>query len=208
MKAEKYLICLIVAVLIFMCGDEINSIRNGVRTSAIERQGNLHAANETVPRLMETESSIKNNVNASPVNLRGNITVRVERFVSSGGDKCYRYVVDNDTDQEVRAIDVGKEKGADLNELAELPLGWSQSTAHTGFEESRNSRSLVEPIATEDQDKIFVTTKSFRAAPRNTNGFEVCVQNEWDVNYQTSHWIAYLYDGSEIAGKLESLSDN
>jgi hypothetical protein len=131
----------------------------------------------------------------------------VKRFISNKGNKCYRYTVTNNTNQEIRGIDIGTEKSTDLAELVELPLGWSESTKDdAAFEESSKSKSLIEPIGVEEQDNIFITTKSFQLEAGKTNSFHVCMQNKWDSNYQTSHWIAYMTGGTDLAGKLINLN--
>jgi hypothetical protein len=64
---------------------------------------------------------------------------------------------------------------------------------------------LIEAWAAEDQDRIFIMTKSFQVNAGKTNSFYVCMQNKWDSNYQTSHWVAYMSDGSDVVGKLINL---
>jgi len=207
MKAKTYFFRLLITLLTFLFSIGVYAVWRNLQTNTNIYQINIAAPQiESVPLVTETDDS-HNKLESvcCSKQLIGNVTVNVKRFVSKKGNKCYRYAVKNNTNQEIRGIDIGVEKITDLAELIALPLGWSESTKRAGFEESRNSKSLVEPIATEDQDNIFITTKSFQVETGKTNSFYVCMQNKWDSNYQTSHWIAYMYDGSDRTGELINL---
>ncbi len=207
MKTKTYIFRLTIALLTFLFSIGVYAVWNNSQANKNTLQTNIALPiSEALPVVNEIDNSnADKTTSCSKVEAKGNIDVKVKRFISSKGNKCYRYAVTNNTNQEIRGIDVGTEKSTDLAELIEIPLGWSESSIKHGFDEARNSKSLIEAIAVEEQNNIFITTKSFQVDARKTNSFYVCMQNKWDSNYQTSHWIAYMYDGSDIAGKLINL---
>ncbi len=207
MKAKKHIFHLIIALLTFLFSISIYAAWSNIQEDKNTRQSNTASpTSKVLPVVKEIDNSNAGKIIAClKVEAKGNIDVKVKRFISSKGNKCYRYAVTNNTNQEIRRIDVGIEKSTDLAELVEIPLGWSESPVKHGFDEARNSKSLIEAIAVEEQNNIIITTKSFQVKAGKTNSFYVCMQNKWDSNYQTSHWIAYMYDGSDIAGKLINL---
>jgi hypothetical protein len=209
MKPKTYIFRLTIALLTFLFSISVYAAWNNSQANKNILQNNIVSPiSEVLPIVKETDNSNADKITScSKVELKGNVAVKVERFISSKGNKCYRYTVTNNTNQEIRGIDVGTEKSTDLAELVELPLGWSESTKdEAAFEESPNSKSLIEPIVVEEQENIFITTKSFQVDAGKTNNFYVCMQNKWDTNYQTSHWIAYMSDGSDVVGKLINLN--
>jgi hypothetical protein len=207
MKAKKHIFHLIIALLTFLFSISVYAAWSNFQEDKNTGQSNTaFPMNEELQVAKEIDNSNANKITyCSKGEANGNVAVKVKRFISRKGNKCYRYTVKNNTNQEIRGITVGQEKSTDLTELVELPLGWSESPVNHGLDEARNSKSLIEAWAAEDQDNIFIMTKSFQVGAGKTNSFYVCMQNKWDSNYQTSHWIAYMYDGSDITGKLINL---
>ncbi|HXG84081.1 MAG TPA: hypothetical protein VNI84_08645 [Pyrinomonadaceae bacterium] len=209
MKATSWFFRLSITFLTFLFGIGAYAIWYNSQTSVNTRQINLVPTQiELVPSANETDNSNnKLKTISCRKQLTGNVTVEVKRFVSKKGSNCYRYTVKNNTNQELRGIDIGAEKETDLAELVELPSGWIFAPDINGkpFVELRNSKSLVEPIACEEQNNIFISAKSFHLKAGKTGSFPVCMQSKWDSTYQTSHWIAYMFDGSDVAGKLINL---
>jgi hypothetical protein len=207
MKVKTYIFRLLISLLTFLLSIGVYTVLSNFQENKNTHQSKISLPmSKALPVIKEIDNSNADKVTScSKGELKGDVTVKVKRFVSSKGNKCYRYTVKNNTDQEIRGIDVGTEKSTDLAELVEIPLGWSESPIKYGLKESGGSKSLIEAWAAEGQDKIFITTKTFQVETGKTNGFYVCMQNKWDSNYQTSHWMAYMQDGSDLAGKLINL---
>lgn len=207
MKAKFCIFYFAVVLATFLFSIGVYAVWNNFQANINTHQSNAaQPVTENLPAAKEINNSNDDKViSCSKRKLQEHIAVKAKRFISRKGSKCYRYTVENNTSQEIRGIYVGTEKSTDLAELVELPLGWSESPANPGLIESSDSKSLIEAWSAEGQDKIFILTKSFQVEAGKTNSFFVCVQNRWDSNYQTSHWIAYLHDGSDLAGKLINL---
>ena len=208
MKVKTYIFRLLISLLTFLFSIGVYAVLSNFQENKNTHQSKISLPiGKALPVIKEIDNSNADKVTScTKGELKGDVTVKVKRFVSSKGNKCYRYTVKNNTDQEIRGIDVGTEKSTDLAELVEIPLGWSVSTSDkVAFDEIRNSKSSIEPIAVEEQNNIFITTKSFQVDAGKTNSFYVCMQNKWDSNYQTSHWIAYMTGGTDLAGKLINL---
>lgn len=208
MKAKTYIFRLTSALLTFLFSIGVYAVWNKSQANKNTLQTNIAAPiSEVLPAVKEIDNLNADKITScSKGEVKGNVVVKVKRFISSKGNKCYRYTVKNNTNQEIRGVDVGTEKSTDLAELVELPLGWSESPINHALVESPNSKSLIEAWAAEDQDRIFIMTKSFQVNAGKTNSFYVCMQNKWDSNYQTSHWIAYMSGGSDVVGKLINLN--
>lgn len=209
MKAKSWFLRLSITLLTFLFGIGAYAVLYSSPSSINTQQNNTASAQiELAPSANETDKS-NNKLEAISCRkqLTGNVTVEAKKFVSKKGSNCYRYTVSNDTNQELRGIDIGIEKETFSAELVKLPSGWIFAPDINGkpFVELRNSKSVVEPIAPEEQNNIFISAKSFHLKAGKTASFPVCIQSKWDSTYQTSHWLAYMYDGSYVAGKLINL---
>jgi hypothetical protein len=207
MRVKTYIFRLLISLLTFLFSIGAYAVVSNFQENKNTQQSKISLPiSKALPVIKEIDNSnADKEAFCSKRELKGDVTVKVKRFVSSKGNKCYRYTVKNNTNQEIRGINVGTEKSTDLAELVEIPLGWSESPIKHGFDETRNSKSVIEAIAVEEQNNIFITTKSFQVEAGKTNSFYVCMQNKWDSNYQTSHWIAYMTGGTDLAGKLINL---
>jgi hypothetical protein len=211
MKAKSWILRLSIALLTFLFGIGAYAVWFHSPSSINTQQNNIASTQIGLVPFANKADNSNNKFEAVKCRkqLTGNVTVEVKKFVSKKGSNCYRYIVKNNTDQEIRGIDIGTEKETDLAELVDLPSGWIFAPDINGkpFVEIRNSKSLVEPIACEEQNNIYISAKSFHLKAGETGSFPVCMQSKWDSTYQTSHWIAYMSGGvdSDIAGKLINL---
>lgn len=211
MKAKTYFFRLLITLLTFLFSIGVYAVWRNLQANTNTHQISIAAPQiELVPSITETDnSSDKFEAVCCRKQLTGNVTVNVKRFVSKKDNKCYRYTVKNNANLEVTWIDIGKDKPTDLNELVSLPLGWTRAPEDDYeriFVELPNSKSSVEPIATEEQNNIYISTKPLRIQPGKTDSFDVCMQSTWDKRYETSHWVAHMYyEDSAITGKLMRL---
>ncbi|MDQ3323002.1 MAG: hypothetical protein M3525_11340 [Acidobacteriota bacterium] len=208
MKAKSWFFRLSITLLTFLLGIGVYAIWYNSPKTINTRQNNTVSTHiELAPSAGEAgNSNNKIETNSCRKQLTGNVTVKVKKFVSKKGSNCYRYTIKNNTNQEIRGIDIGTEKETDLAELVQLPSGWIFAPSINGrFVELRNSKSLVEPIACEEQNNIYISAKSFHLKAGKTGSFPVCMQGKWDSTYQTSHWVAFMSEGEDVAGKLISL---
>lgn len=210
MRAKNYFFRLLITLLTFLFSIGIYTVwRNLEANTNTQRINTATPQIELAPSVTETHNSNKLEFVCCRKQLTGNVTINVKRFVSKKGNKCYRYTVKNSANLEVTWIDIGKDKITDLNELVSLPLGWTNAPEDDYeriFVELPNSKSSIEPIATEEQNNIYISTKALRIQPGKTGSFDVCMKSKWDKRYETSHWVAHMYyEGSDITGKLTGL---
>jgi hypothetical protein len=188
MKAKTYFFRLLITLLTFLFSIGVYAVWRNLQANTNIHQISIVDPLIELPSATEIDdSSNKFEAACCRKQLTGNVTVNVKRFVSKRGNKCYRYTVKNNANLEVTWIDIGKDKPTDLNELVSLPLGWREGSMEDErpFVELSNSRSLVEPIATEEQNNIYISTKALRIQPGKTGSFDVCMQSTWDKRYET-----------------------
>jgi hypothetical protein len=210
MKAKTYFFRLLITLLTFLFGIGVYAVWFNLQANTNTHQSNVASPQiELVPSIAETDnSSNKFEAVCCFKQLTGNVTVNVKRFVSKKGDKCYQYTVKNNTNQEIRGVDIGIDPNTDSTELNTLPKGWSVDEINGGTVEVPNSNSMVEAYLQEESDQIYITTKgrTFLVDAGKTGSFYVCMESKWDSTYQTSHWKAFMeHENFDLTGKLINL---
>ncbi len=125
MKAKSWFLRLAITLLTFLFGIGAYAVLYSSPSSINTEQNNTASTQiELVPSANETGNS-NNKIEAVGCRkqLTGKVIVKVKRFVSKKGNNCYRYTVDNNTNQQLRGIDIGLEKETFSAELVESPSG-------------------------------------------------------------------------------------
>ncbi len=145
MKAKSWFFRLSITLLTFLFGIGVYAVWYNSQSIINSRQNDAASTQiELVPFANETYNSNKFEAVSCRKQLTGNVAVEVKKIISKKGSNCYRYTVKNNTNQEIRGIDIGTEKETDLAELVDLPSGWIFAPDINGkpFVELRNSKSL------------------------------------------------------------------
>lgn len=208
MKAKTYFFRLLITLLTFLFSIGVYAVWRNLQANTNIHQINIAAPQiELAPSITETDNSNDKFEAVCCLKQTGNVTVTVKRFVSKKGDKCYRYIVKNNTNLPLQTIDIGTDF-VGSTELNTLPKGWSvDEVGGRGAIEAPGSNSMVDAYTAEDSEKIYISPKSFWVEPRESGSFHVCMKSKWDSTYQTSSWEIYKYDGSfaSMRGKLINL---
>ncbi len=210
MKTKTYSFRLLIALVTFLFSIGVYAVWYNVQANTNTHQISIDAPRiELAESATETDdSSDKFEADCCPKQLTGNVTVNVKRFVSKKGDKCYRYTVKNNTNQQIRGIDIGTDP-IGSTELNDLPKGWSvDDIGGMGAIEAPGSNSMIEAYLQEESNQIYITTKplTFLVDAGKIDSFYVCMESKWDSTYQTSHWKAFMeHEKFDLSGKLINL---